>query len=87
MNVHVVLVDDNLALHEVEEPLTVEPWMNSRNTLTIRDIRFVLVLNHLVKVEVLEVVNDAYVVDESAVIAQEAISILPVVFEVSADDW
>ena len=55
--------------------------------MTIGDNGFVLVFNHFVEVEILEVVDNTNVVDEFAVLAEEAVSTSPVLRKVFLDEW
>ena len=81
------MVNDNLTLHEIEESFAVHLWMNGRDLLAVRNDRLVPIFNHLVKVEILEVVDDADMVDELAVLAKEAVSASPVFIELFLDEW
>jgi hypothetical protein len=70
-----ILVDDDLFLHELEEALTIPIWMNSRDVLAVGSIGLDLVFNLLVPDEFLQVVNDSDVVDVHTIGAHEGIQL------------
>ena len=77
------LVDDNLRTHKVQEALGVLWRRNSRDSISFhQDVILQQVLYLLVKVVILQVVNDANMVDESATSAEE---LVPVALEATAD--
>jgi len=70
-----LLVHDDLVTHEAEEPLSVLAGGNGRNQVSLLlHVLLEEVLQFLLNVEVLQVVNDADVVDELAVLGKELVT-------------
>ena len=73
LHILIVLVDDYLFLHELEEPLTIPIWIDSRDVFAVGGVGLVLVFNLLVPDELLQVVDDADVVDVHSIGTHEGI--------------
>lgn len=71
------MINDNLGLHEVEESIDVWAGRNCGDHWSITPQRWLeIVFKYLVKVVVLEVIDDANVVDVFTVFTQESVSTL-----------
>jgi len=68
------LIDDDLWLHELEESFTISFWRNSRNLSTIILQWLEFVFTKLFPVEVLEVINDAEMINVLSIVTHEGVS-------------
>ena len=69
-----ILINDDLALHEVKEPSAVLLRRHRRYLRSIIDLRFILVFHLFFQIEILQVVYYSYVINIFAALAHEGVS-------------